>query len=584
MRILFCVIFSLFSCVTYSQQQDMRSIFHEMLDASTNKEMEQIFQKVKKIPISVVESENDSTKYLYHYCYAAGLDATNGDKEEKLNHIKTAITLRETKIGIFSSEYLELLWAFANNVEESDLDQAIGLYEKALVKGHFLFLNYRTSSSVRHWYGQCLTNLGYCYQMKGYKKEVVQVYRAGFDLLKEDYDKDDASSYLPLYLLSSFYREKQKDYKQAISVMNEVREYISKHEGEKNKRYADCLFSIAADYGELKEYNSAIKYYNKAISIIKECGSDYSEELGKIYTNLFLLYIDMGQVEMALSLQSVIKDYYLHCNKQLDYYKMLWAASVMPASKSSRFYEKLFVELSYFTNSQKIDLYLSMANESFSEMMRKHASSMHKNDVAQIFNSLQQAKELSRPVFGSNDVRYLRCLILLSDVNLAVGDSLASLQNMYEIRDGLRNISDTTSDFYGNTLNRIDNLLRGRNENYASIENELELLAFTERKFGKMSKERAYILNELSVNNMNVGAYKEAKRFLIKARKIIDKVESKESLDYIIMVHNQGRLEMLKGNEQKALRFFLKSKKLQMQHFKSVDSKTEQYIKELSIK
>ena len=374
--------------------------------------------------------------------------------------------------------------------------------------------------------------------------------------------------------------------KQAIAVMNEVCEYIKEHEGENNKRYAGCLYSIAVDYGQMKEYELAVEYYNKAVSIIKGCDSNYSEDLAHCYNNLFLLYVDLGQLQKAFELQPTIKDYYLHCDKQIDYYKMLWVASVMFAKKEkpSVLYEKILSDISHFSESQKIDLLLNVSASSFSEMSKKQETSINNDAMVQIFDWLQQAKELSRPLFGKKDVRYLRCLILQSDVNLSIGDSLASLQNMYEIRECLRGIGETTSDFYGNTLNRIDNMLRSRNEIHACIENGIELLAFTEKKFGKVSKERAYILNGLGIDNTNVAAYKEAKRCLVEAQNIFAQTDGKDRHNYIIGFHNQGRLEMLQGNSKKALQLLLKSKKLQLQYLQTVNPKTEQYINELSSK
>lgn len=315
-----------------------------MLNAESDEAFIKAFHDVQNIPEERLNMESDSIQYLYHYCYAGGLETVNGDKADKIRHINKAIQIRETKIGIFSSEYIELLWALGNDLENSDVDKAICAYENALIKGQFLFSMDKREPKVRHWYGECLTRLASCFEIKKYHTQVVQAYRAAFSLLKDQYDKDDASSYLPLYLLSCYYGQQRQDYEKAISVMNEVMQYIKEHEGEHNKRYAECLYSIAAYFGKQKDYDKTIVNYQKAIDILKNYSSEYDADLRLNYSNLFLTYIEKGNIEKAAELRPILIDYYRHNNQEKEYATLLEAGSKIVPKEKAKQYNKAFYD------------------------------------------------------------------------------------------------------------------------------------------------------------------------------------------------------------------------------------------------
>ena len=330
----------------YCQVSNTKELLLRMYNAESDEACIKAFHDIQGISEEKLNMENDTVQYLYHYCYAGGLGMINGDKTAKIKHINKALQLRETRLGIFNSEYLELHWALGNELENEDVTKAISVYEEALVKGQYLFIQAKNNPYVRHWYGQCLTSLAQCFETKKYHKQVIQTYRTAFSLLKDQYDKDDASSYLPLYLLSSYYSHQCKDYDRSISVMNEVMQYIKEHEGEVNKRYAECLYNVAADLGKQKNYDQAIEQYQKAISILKYCGLDYDVDMGQNYGNLFLLYIEQGNIEKALEIRPVVMDYYIHNNQVEEYNKILQVASrIVPKEKVQKFQKELNDEL-----------------------------------------------------------------------------------------------------------------------------------------------------------------------------------------------------------------------------------------------
>lgn len=327
------------------QIRNTKELLLHMYNAESDEEFIKAFHDIQGISEEKVKEENDTVQYLYHYCYAGGLDLINGDKAVKIQHISKALQICETRLGIFNSEYLELHWALGDELEKNDVDKAINIYEDALVKGQYLFAQAKNNPSVRHWYGLCLTSLAHCFEIKKYHEQVIQAYRAAFSLLKDQYDKEDAISYLPLYLLSSYYSNQCGDYESSISVMKEAMQYIREHEGYNNKRYAECLYRIAADLGKQKDYDQAVEHYIKAINILKNCNSDYDVDMGRNYSNLFLLYIEQGNMEKALELRPIIVDYYRHNNQAEGYYKLLRAASkIVPHEKVRIFNKEIYAE------------------------------------------------------------------------------------------------------------------------------------------------------------------------------------------------------------------------------------------------
>lgn len=584
MRIVFLLILLVASnCTLFGQVRNMKDLILQMYNAESDEACVKAFHDIQCISEEQLNTENDTVQYLYHYCYASGLDLVNGDKTAKIQHINRAIQIRETRLGIFNSEYLELLWALGNELGKNDVDKAIGVYEEALIKGQHLFLQAKSNPSVRHWYGQCLTGLAQCFETKKYHTQVIQAYRAAFSLLKDQYDKDDASSYLPLYLLSFYYSNQCKDYGKSISVMNEVMQYIKEHEGENNQRYAECLYSVASDLGKQRNFDQAIEYYNKAITTLKNCGSDYGVDMGHNYSNLFLTYIEQGNIEKALELRPLVEDYYQHNNQVEEFYKLLWTASkIVPKEQSEQFNKELYAEFGNFTDSQKIDIFLQMAETSlYKDRNEQNNANKNTNEISDL---LQEASKLSEPIYSANDIRYLRCLYGFADLYLLKGDSIASLESLYAARNSLQKIQEDTTELYGNTLNRIDLVLSSMKDNKGGINNGLELYRYTLAKFGKESREHGSVANILGVYYMNDGNFGNAKTYINEACNILLKSCGEENAIYEIALHNLGRLEMLQGNKKKAVKLLQKSRELQLQYQKSVNPKTEQYLQELAAK
>lgn len=585
MRLISLLILLVISNATlFCQICSTKDLLLRMYNAESDEACIKAFYDIQGLSEEQLNAENDTVQYLFHYCYAGGLDLVNGDKTVKIQHINKALKIRETKLGIFSSEYLELQWALGNEIENNDVDKAINIYEEALIKGQYLFIKAKSNPSVRYWYGQCLTSLAHCFEIKKYHKQVVQAYRAAFSVLKDQYDKDDASSYLPLCQLAFYYSHQCKDYDKSISVMNEVMQYIKEHEGENNKKYVGCLYSVATDLGKQKNYDQAIEYYNKAINILKNCYSEYDVDMGRNYCNLFLLYVEQGNIEKALELRPLLMNYYQHNNQGTEYYKMLWAASkIVPKEKTQKFFKKIYAEFNNFTDNQKIDLYLQMAETSLYEKNKNEQNNALKN-MNEISEWLSEACKLSEPIYGTNDIRYLRCLYGYADFNLLKGDSIASLKSLYSVRNMLQKIQADTTALYGNTLNRIDFMLSSMKDYKGGINNGLELYKFTITKFGKESRKYGNVVNTLGVYYMNDGNYRSAKTYIEEACDVFLKSDGEQSVAYEIALHNLGKVEMLQGNKKKAIKLLQKSRRLQMQYQKTVNPKTEQYLQELSAK
>jgi len=118
----------------------------------------------------------------------------------------------------------------ATELEDTDPDAAIPLYERALVVGMYPFYLKTDDDAAKRSFGNALWNLANLYEAKGYEDQLISLYRESFDLLSTNYQAGDASSYIGLYSLASYYGQ-QNRYAEAISTINEVLAYIEAHRG-----------------------------------------------------------------------------------------------------------------------------------------------------------------------------------------------------------------------------------------------------------------------------------------------------------------------------------------------------------------
>lgn len=236
-----------------------------------------------------VLKESDSVKYLFYYCQVAWMIETEQNSDLNSEYIDKAITLREKSIGILSSQYLELLWCKAINIEEKDTEEAISICQKALVTGESLVR--KEDEAAIYWYGSIVEELASLYEQKGYESQLVSLYNLSFDLLSDYYyDEDKAIALSPLILLETYYFNHNR-----LDEANETTERLIDFLYEKGDTgsayYAQALYAKGNVLGKCKQVNEAVRCYSKGMDILNASSVTDDELKEYIYANWFFLLL-----------------------------------------------------------------------------------------------------------------------------------------------------------------------------------------------------------------------------------------------------------------------------------------------------
>lgn len=160
-------------------------------------------------------------------------------------------------------------------------------------------------SEIKVYWGYSITScveFGDLYEVKGYEDQLISLYRESFNLLSANYQAGDATSYIGLYQLSSYYAQHER-YEEAISIVCdrviEKMDVFSAQEKEvvfsKKAFLCFCLDKVD-DAIQWKE--QAIKYTDK---------SDKDTYLQNLF-NLAFLYGKSGDFAQSLDLYIRLKE------------------------------------------------------------------------------------------------------------------------------------------------------------------------------------------------------------------------------------------------------------------------------------
>ena len=272
-------------------------------------------------------SESDSTKYFFYYISAGILDYEEREVELRDRYIDIAIALREKSVGILSSEYLELLWTKSYNLAENGReDEAMRLCQKGLVMGHEIIeANY---PAARYWYGRLIELLGGLYIGKDWHNQAVSLYNESFEILKEQYDEDDPTSWLPLLRLYMYYSDKEM-YEEAYQTNERIGEHIKANGGEHSRHYAGAYkYQRGNMLRRLGRIQEAVESYAEGVNLLNELGLTSDESLGSLYSNWFFILLDNGMFAEADAVEEPIIRYYT-ANENLEgLSELYWAAAI----------------------------------------------------------------------------------------------------------------------------------------------------------------------------------------------------------------------------------------------------------------
>jgi hypothetical protein len=561
---------SLLFLPTHAQQTDIASKLQQAYRIlNWGSDFETAENLLSGIMESDVAEQSDTTKYIFYYCNAGLMDIKEVQSEAKADYIRKAISLREQSLGIHDSEYIDLLCALATELEDEAPDAAIPLYERAMVVGMYPFYLKTDDYAAKQVFGKAMWNLARIYEIKGYEDQLISLYRESFDLLSPNYKSDDASSYIDLYALASYYG-KQNNYTDAINTIKEVLAYIETHEGHNNSNYIRTLPMLASFYTHNGDLQQAISQYEENIQLIYDTFGRYDENLDSNYGNLFATLLDAQQIDEADRLLDAINDYYNRANNHKGWLNILYGGVV-------RLEEQQQIDKANDLCDKIIENISTLSIEEQEIIASKKSLLCYKsNDIAGAVQWQEQAMKLAGELDRDT---FLLALSNLAAVYRISGDLSKSLECYQHLKTLLEEADLEMYNIYGNTVSKIV----GFYENNLSEAESLwrESITHIESKYNRQNATYATLINGLGVVILKTDRANEALNWFSKVQKIYEQLNKTADNDYATILHNMGRAYMLRKQYKQAKTYLEQAKNLQIQLSDRVFERTEQYLSEL---
>ena len=482
--------------------------FHDAYWSQNNFDMASVEKYLKTISDKDIEEVSDSTKYYYHYWM--GSSYSNHKKVDlEREHLRKAIALRETSVGILDPEYIELLWKLGSISEEVDVDCAISYYQKALVIGQTILYNngvslYNTSFML-NTYGMVLGDLARMYEKKNWKDRVTDLYESAFSFRSQFYDKDDASCYIDMYGLAGYYRER-KEYDKAVETIQKVVNYINNNGGYGTDSYVNASFMLASAFSQNNQHRDAENLYRSTIALTKDSLGATNKNLHLLYGNYCIELANNGSFEELNKVLPQAYQFYLQLDSLPTYVNILFTLTNNLCNKNA--YEKAEVYNDSLFN------YISYMPDFAKEMLysQKNRIELGKNNISEAILWKEKEIEIERSMGIKDKVYYLSALSELANLNSYNGDIDKALVIYQQVIDDIHKENLEEHNLYEQCVMSVCNIYQIQNKNNLqedflnSQKNTLVNKGLSE------SRRYAQICNNLSVIQMKDNKLDEATR------------------------------------------------------------------------
>ena len=575
----------IFLCFIYSSQLHAQSdsigsqlkAFHEAVWNQDNFNLSSVESYLSKITELEIEKCSDSTKYYYHY-FKAGIFGNREQVELEREHLQKAITLREKSIGILDPEYIELLSELGSISEKSNVDKAISYYQKSIVIGQTILYNkeippYNTSY-MQNTFGMILSNLARMYENKKWYDKLPKLYEFAFSFRSRFYDVDDPTCFVDLYLLARYYK-KQNKYDKVVETYQRVVNYLNNNGGYGTNSYVNASYMLAAALSRNEQSCEALDLYKKTIRLTLDSLDADNKNLDLLYSNYCIELANNNSFDELNKILPEVHQFYQSKRALKAYVDILYTIS-------SKLYEKkMYDKADYFIDSLfNYSYYLpDVVLESL--YSQKAVIELDGNHIPSAIQWKQRQIEIESKIGISDSVYHLSLLSELATLNSNIGNYNEALSIYEQVLDGLRKEKLEEHNLYEQCVFFVCNL-------YHNMQKESlhEMFLNTQRDYmenKKLTNSHIYaqLCNYLSVLQMKSNRLKEAFQNNKIAEALFLKHDGRKSTNYATVLHNKGRILMLRGKNKKALKNLLESKQLQLELNGTVSSNTHKYIQEL---
>ena len=517
-----------------------------------------------------VATQPDLVKYLFYYCNAGIMDLKGISSTTKIDFLRKAIALREQSLGVHHAEYTGLLYGLAIELEETDEESAIQLYERALVVGMYPFYAKIDDKSAKHYFGLVMSGLASIYEKKGYEKQLISLYDGAFDLLSSNYIEGSLRPDVPLYLLASYY-EKKKDFVNAIRTTNRTLTYIKNSAG-CNSTYIDHLHLQASLYEQSGDLKHAIIAYKEVIQLGRKNWGQYDIKFDAAYRDLYLTLIKAGLIKESNDLTYDVADYYKKTNNNLGYANLLYSGieamvELNKIEEADALCNRILSNMSGLSTQEQAVIYAKKA--------------MLCLTLTNIPEAIKwQTLAISTTDMLNNRDAYLIRLSDLAYLYMLYGDLKQSLDLYSYLKELIEEADLEMNNIYGQTISAMVEI----NDNNQTEVGKIwrECLTHIETKYNRTNTQCAAIMNGLGAHLLKTGQQDEAISYFRESAKIYSDLNMLESMEYATTLHNLGRAYMLRRNYKRAKSYLEQAKALQIKLTGTPVERTEQYLTELS--
>lgn len=567
----------LLGLVVNAQETDIASKLQQVYrmmdwdsDANTINTAETLLSDISEADIA---TQPDIVKYLFYYCNAGIMDLKEINSATKIDYLRKAIALREQSLGVHDAEYTDLLCGLATELEETDYESSVQLYERALVIGMYPFYANIDDKAAKQSFGIIMWSLARMYESKGYENQLVSLYQESFDLLSANYVAGDSSSYIGLYALATYYALKKKDYPNAINTINKVLAYIETNEGKNCLNYIDILYAKASFYFQAGDYNNAISSFKETIKLLSEENyEDKGDKLDTAYSNLYIALISAQLFEEAESLARDISDDYIQTNNYTGFLNILYTGvikleEINQLDKANHLCDQILSDVGRLPQNGQATIYA-----------KKAGLCLKQRNVAEAINWQTQA--IMQTNMYNDKETYLSRLSDLAYLYWMSGDVTQSMKLYTYLKKLIEEANLEMNNIYGQTISAMV----GINDNNQTEVGRIwrECLTHIETKYNRTNTQCAAIMNGLGVHLLKTGQQDKAVSYFRESSKIYSDLNMLESMEYATTLHNLGRAYMLQKKYKHAKSYLEQAKALQIQLMGAPVERTEQYLTEIT--
>ena len=356
-------------------------------------------------------------------------------------------------------------------------------------------------------------------------------------------------------------KARKGDYKEALSISEEVVSIFEKAFGKNNLYYAVSLISLAKNVSLLEDYDKAIQLNMEALHIIESLIGEQNYYYALSLSNLAEYYavdrnyseaLRLGMEALAICEKTISKErpeYATMLDNLALYNSSLgnYAEATRLATEALRIREKVY-------GKEHHDYATSLNN----------LANLNSNlgNYAQAIRLGTEALQIRKKVFGKEHPDYATSLNDLANYNSSLGNYMEAIRLGTEALQIQEKVLGKENTDYATSLNNLANYNSSLGNYTEAIRLGIEALQIQEKVLGKEHPDYAKTLSNLAIYHFGLGNYKETVRLEIEALSILGNTLDKATLDYAITLDNLGYFNMLGGKRDEAIR--AKKKALQI--------------------